>query len=65
MIVSEICKALGKTQTQVARHAGMKQPSLAKLKSQSNMLISTLRKEMKAMGGGLGVAVRSPQGRVY
>jgi transcriptional regulator with XRE-family HTH domain len=64
MIVSEIREALGKTQTQVAREAGMKQPSLAKLEAQSDMLISTLRKVMKAMGGELEVAVRFPQGRV-
>ncbi len=64
MIVSEIREALGKTQTQVARQAGMKQPSLAKLEAQSDMLISTLRKVMKAMGGELEVAVHFPQGRV-
>lgn len=64
MIVSEIREALGKTQTQVARQAGMKQPSLAKLEAQSDMLISTLRKVMKAMGGELEVAVQFPQGRV-
>jgi transcriptional regulator with XRE-family HTH domain len=64
MIVSEIREALGKTQAQVAREAGMKQPSLAKLEAQSDMLISTLRKVMKAMGGELEVAVRFPQGRV-
>jgi len=64
MIVSEIREALGKTQTQVAREAGIKQPSLAKLEAQSDMLISTLRKVMKAMGGELEVAVQFPQGRV-
>lgn len=65
MVVSEIREALGKTQNQVAREAGMKQPSLAKLEAQSDMLISTLRKVMKAMGGELEVAVRFPQGRVW
>jgi hypothetical protein len=43
----------------------MKQPSLAKLEAQTDMLISTLRKVMKAMGGELEVAVRFPQGRVW
>ena len=64
LVVSEIREALGKTQTQVACEAGIKQPSLAKLEAQSDMLISTLRKVMKAMGGELEVAVRFPQGRV-
>jgi len=64
MIVSEIREAFGKTQTQVAREAGIKQPSLAKLEAQSDMLISTLRKLMKAMGGELEVAVNFPDFRV-
>ena len=64
MVLSEIRAALGKTQTQMARAAGMKQPSWAKLEGQSDMLISTLRKVMKAMGGELELTVRFPQGRV-
>ena len=64
MVLSEIRVALGKTQTQMARAAGMKQPSWAKLEGQSDMLISTLRKVMKAMGGELELTVRFPQGRV-
>jgi len=64
MVLSEIRQALGKTQTQMARAAGMKQPSWAKLEGQSDMLISTLRKVMKAMGGELELTVRFPQGRV-
>ena len=64
MVLSEIRAALGKTQTQMARAAGIKQPSWAKLEGQSDMLISTLSKVMKAMGGELELTVRFPQGRV-
>ena len=64
MVLSEIRVALGKTQTQMARAAGIKQPSWAKLEGQSDMLISTLSKVMKAMGGELELTVRFPQGRV-
>ena len=64
MVLSEIRAALGKTQTQMARVAGMKQPSWAKLEGQSDMLISTLSKVIKAMGGELELTVRFPQGRV-
>jgi DNA-binding phage protein len=64
MALSEIRRTVGKTQTQVARAAGMKQPSWAKLEGQSDMLISTLRKVMNALGGELELTVRFPQGRV-
>jgi predicted transcriptional regulator len=60
----EIREALGKTQSQMAKAAGMKQPSWAKLEGQSDMLISTLHKVMHAMGGQLELTVRFPQGRV-
>ena len=64
MVLSEIREALGKTQSQMAKAAGMKQPSWAKLEGQSDMMVSTLHKVMKAMGGELELTVRFPQGRV-
>ena len=64
MVLSEIREALGKTQSQMAKAAGMKQPSWAKLEGQSDMMISTLHKVMNAMGGELEITVRFPQGRV-
>lgn len=64
MVLSEIREALGKTQSQMAKAAGMKQPSWAKLEGQSDMMVSTLHKVMKAMGGELEITVRFPQGRV-
>jgi transcriptional regulator with XRE-family HTH domain len=64
MVLSEIREALGKTQAQMAKAAGMKQPSWAKLEGQSDMMISTLQKAMKALGGELEITVRFPQGRV-
>jgi Predicted transcriptional regulator with C-terminal CBS domains len=51
MVLSEIREAQGKTQSQMAKAAGMKQPSWAKLEGQSDMLISTLHKVIHAMGG--------------
>jgi transcriptional regulator with XRE-family HTH domain len=51
---SEIREAQGKTQSQMAKVAGMKQPSWAKLEGQSDMLISTLHKVIHAMGGHPG-----------
>jgi DNA-binding XRE family transcriptional regulator len=50
MVLSEIREALGKTQSQMAKAAGMKQPSWAKLEGQSDMMISTLHKVMWEKG---------------
>ena len=64
MVLSEIREALGKTQSEMAKAAGMKQPSWAKLEGQTDMMVSTLQKLMAAMGGELEITVRFPQGRV-
>jgi len=48
----------------MAKAAGMKQPSWAKLEGQTDMMVSTLQKLMAAMGGELEITVRFPQGRV-
>jgi transcriptional regulator with XRE-family HTH domain len=64
MVLGEIREALGKTQSEMAKAAGMKQPSWAKLEGQTDMMVSTLQKLMAAMGGELEITVRFPQGRV-
>ncbi len=64
LLLSEIRKLAGKSQRQVARELGIKQPSLSKLENQSDMQISTLRRIVKALGGELEVIARFPKGRV-
>ncbi len=64
LLLSEIRKLAGKSQQQVVRALGIKQPSLSKLEKQSDMQISTLRKIVKALGGELEVVARFPKGSV-
>src|SRR5438132_10250230 len=64
LLLSEVRRLAGKSQMEVARTLGMKQPSLSKLEKQADMQISTLRKIVKALGGELEVLARFPKGTV-
>jgi DNA-binding XRE family transcriptional regulator len=64
LLLSEIRKLAGKSQQQVAKAIGIKQPSLSKLEKQSDMQISTLRRIVNALGGELEVTARFPTGTV-
>lgn len=60
-LLSEIRAGRGKSQVQVARALGIRQPSLSKLEKQSDMQISTLEKIVKVLGGELEVIARFPK----
>lgn len=60
LLLSEIRKLSGKSQREVAETLGIKQPTLSKLESRSDMQISTLRRIVKALGGELEVMARFP-----
>jgi transcriptional regulator with XRE-family HTH domain len=64
MLVGELRKLAGKTQSQLAGKLGIKQPTLSKLEKQSDMQISTLQRIVQALGGELEVVARFPQGAV-
>jgi transcriptional regulator with XRE-family HTH domain len=64
LLISEVRKLAGKSQRQVARELGIKQPSLSKLEKQSDMQISTLRRIVAALGGELEVVAKFPKGSV-
>ncbi len=64
MLVSELRKMSGKSQRELAKTLGIKQPSLSKLEKQSDMQISTLRRIVQALGGELEVVARFPKGAV-
>jgi transcriptional regulator with XRE-family HTH domain len=64
LLISEVRKLRGKTQRQVARDLGIKQPSLSKLEKQTDMQISTLQRIVAALGGELEVIARFPKGSV-
>jgi len=64
LLIKEIRKLAGKSQRELARELGIKQPSLSKLEKQSDMQISTLQRIVKALGGELEVVARFPKGYV-
>jgi transcriptional regulator with XRE-family HTH domain len=64
LLLSEIRELTGKSQQQVAKTIGIRQPSLSKLEKQSDMQISTLRKIVEALGGELQVIARFPKAAV-
>jgi transcriptional regulator with XRE-family HTH domain len=64
LLLSELRKAVGKSQGQLAAELAIKQPSLSKLEKQSDMQISTLQRIVAALGGELEVLARFPKGAV-
>ncbi|MBS0263434.1 MAG: helix-turn-helix transcriptional regulator [Planctomycetes bacterium] len=64
LLLSELRQAAGKSQGELARALGIRQPSLSKLEHQEDMQISTLQKIVEALGGELEVIARFPKGSV-
>lgn len=64
MLLAEVRNATGKSQSELAKALGIKQPSLSKLERQSDMQISTLGKIVEALGGELEVVAKFPSRRV-
>jgi len=64
MLLSEIRKRAGKSQGELAKQLGIKQPSLSKLETQPDIQISTLGKILRALGGELELLAKFPSGRV-
>jgi transcriptional regulator with XRE-family HTH domain len=64
LLLSEIRKLSGKSQRQVAAALGIRQPSISKLESQSDIQISTLRKIIAALGGELELIAHFPKATV-
>lgn len=60
MATKDLRKAIGKTQTAVARRLKVGQDAVSKLEGRSDMYISTLRSVLKAMGGELELIARFP-----
>ncbi|HEX4054348.1 MAG TPA: helix-turn-helix domain-containing protein [Tepidisphaeraceae bacterium] len=64
LLLSEIRKLAGKSQGELARQLGIKQPSLSKLENQGDMQISTLKKIIEALGGEVHIIARFPNRNV-
>ena len=56
----ELRKALGKTQTQLARKLKKPQAAVSRMERQSDMLISTLDKIVQALGGRVRIVAELP-----
>src|SRR5467141_2891762 len=60
MSLRELRKARKLTQTRVAKTLGITQDSVSRLEKRSDLLLSTLRKTVKAMGGNLSLIAEFP-----
>lgn len=60
MTLRELRKARNLTQIRVAEQLGITQDSVSRLEKRSDLLLSTLRKTVEAMGGSLSLVAEFP-----
>jgi len=60
--LGEIRKALSKTQVEIARELGVGQVAVAQLERRSDLLLSTLRRYVRATGAELSLVVHTREG---
>ena len=60
LTLQELRKAVGLTQTQVSQSLQMPQSNVSRLERESDMLLSTLRNYIDAIGGNLTILVELP-----
>jgi len=60
MTLRELRHARKLTQVRVAKSLGISQDSVSRLEKRSDLLLSTLRKTVKAMGGSLSLVAEFP-----
>lgn len=60
MTLRELRKARHLTQVSVAHQLGISQDGVSRLEQRSDLLLSTLRKTVEAMGGSLSLIARFP-----
>ena len=60
MTLRELRRARKLTQVHVAKALGLTQDSVSRLEKRSDLLLSTLRKTVKAMGGNLSLIAEFP-----
>jgi DNA-binding XRE family transcriptional regulator len=64
MLLAELRKSAGITQVELASSLGIKQPTLSRMESQSDMQISTLRRVIESLGGKLEIIAHLPGGDI-
>jgi DNA-binding XRE family transcriptional regulator len=60
MTLRELRKARKLTQVRMAKKLGITQDSVSRLEKRSDLLLSTLRKTVEAMGGNLSLVAKFP-----
>ena len=60
MTLRELRKARHLTQVSVARELGISQDAVSRMEQRSDLLLSTLRRTVEAMGGSLSLIARFP-----
>ena len=64
MSLTELRKAIGITQEEIAERLNVGQPAVAKLERRRDVKLATLRNLIEAMGGELEIKARFPEGDV-
>jgi len=62
MTLRELRRARKLTQVRMAKTLGITQDSVSRLEKRSDLLLSTLRKAVQAMGGNLSLVAEFPDG---
>jgi hypothetical protein len=60
LTLRDLRRAFDQTQVRLARQMGVKQETISRLEKRSDMLLSTLRSYVEAMGGELELVARFP-----
>src|ERR1700688_728244 len=60
MTLQELRRARKLTQVRIAKELGISQDGISKLEKRSDLLLSTLRKTVEAMGGNLSLVAEFP-----
>ena len=64
MPLAELRQARKLTQRQIAETLKIKQASVSKMESQTDMYLSTIRKYIEAMGGEIEIIAKFPEGNI-
>jgi len=62
MTMRELRKARNITQVELAKELNVKQEQISRIEKRSDLLISTLRRQVEALGGELTILASFPQG---